>query len=76
MGSEMCIRDRFCSLPFIQVAEDMAYGLGVEKGQFSLAERQVAVASRVTNIYRREAGAWKIVHHHSDGSPAMIAALA
>jgi ketosteroid isomerase-like protein len=61
---------------FIQVTDDMAYELGVENGQFSLAGQQVTVASRVTNIYRREAGAWRIVHHHSDVSPAMIAALA
>ena len=30
---------------------------------------------RVTNIYRREAGAWKIVHHHTDISPAMLETL-
>jgi hypothetical protein len=26
----------------------------------------------VTNIYRCEAGGWKIVHHHTDISPAML----
>ncbi|MCG8606140.1 nuclear transport factor 2 family protein [bacterium] len=26
---------------------------------------------RVTNIYRREGGAWKIVHHHTDADPSM-----
>ncbi|HYU19986.1 MAG TPA: nuclear transport factor 2 family protein [Chloroflexota bacterium] len=26
---------------------------------------------RVTNIYRREGGEWKMVHHHTDVSPAM-----
>jgi uncharacterized protein (TIGR02246 family) len=56
----------------IQVAADMAYELGVEKGQFTLAGKQIAVEQeRVTNVYRREGGAWKMVHHHSDLSPAM-----
>jgi ketosteroid isomerase-like protein len=57
---------------FIQIAGDAAYELGVEQGQFSLAGQPVTVDARVTNIYRREAGAWKIVHHHSDIAPAMI----
>jgi ketosteroid isomerase-like protein len=26
---------------------------------------------RVTNIYHREAGSWKMVHHHTDLSPEM-----
>ena len=55
----------------IQVAGDMAYELGIERGQFKLAGEQVAVEHRVTNIYRREGGAWKIIHHHTDVSPAM-----
>jgi len=55
----------------IQVAEDVAYELGVEHGQAKLAGQQVTIEHRVTNIYRRESGAWKIVHHHTDVSPAM-----
>jgi len=56
----------------IQAAGDMAYELGVEQGQFRLAGEQVTVDHRVTNIYRREPGGWKIVHHHTDLSPAML----
>jgi len=56
----------------IQVAGDVAYELGVEHGQAKLAGQQVTLEHRVTNIYRREAGAWKIVHHHTDVSPAMV----
>ncbi len=56
----------------IQVAGDMAYEVGTEQGQFKLAGEQVSIEHRVTNIYRREAGAWKIVHHHTDLSPAML----
>jgi ketosteroid isomerase-like protein len=59
----------------IQVSGDMAYEVGLEQGQFKLAGEQVSIDQRVTNIYRREAGTWKIVHHHSDLSPAMLAIL-
>jgi hypothetical protein len=30
------------------------------------------IEHRVTNIYHREAGSWKMVHHHVDVSPAML----
>jgi ketosteroid isomerase-like protein len=56
----------------IHVAEDAAYEMGVEEGQFKLAGQQVTIKQRVTNIYRRESGVWKIVHHHTDVSPAML----
>jgi ketosteroid isomerase-like protein len=59
----------------IHVAGDMAYELGVERGQLQLAGKKVSIADRVTNVYRREAGAWKIVHHHTDIAPAMIEVL-
>jgi ketosteroid isomerase-like protein len=56
----------------IQVTGDLAYELGVERGQAKFAGQQVSLEHRVTNIYRREAGGWKIVHHHTDISPAMV----
>ncbi len=56
----------------LQATGDMAYETGIEKGQMTLAGRQVPINQRVTNVYRREGGAWKIVHHHADESPAMI----
>ncbi len=59
----------------IQVAGDMAYELGIEHGQFKMAGNQVSLEHRVTNIYRREAGSWKLVHHHADTSPAMLDVL-
>lgn len=59
----------------IQVIGDAAYELGVEHGRFKLAGQPVAADCRVTNIYRRESGAWKIVHHHVDMAQAMIDAL-
>jgi ketosteroid isomerase-like protein len=56
----------------LQVAGDMAYEVGIEQGQATLAGEQITIEQRVTNIYRREAGGWKIVHHHTDLSPAML----
>ena len=59
----------------IQVAGDVAYEVGIEHGQLKLAGQQVTIEHRVTNIYQREAGAWKLVHHHTDISPAMLDVL-
>jgi ketosteroid isomerase-like protein len=59
----------------IRIVGDVAYELGVERGQVTLAGQQVTIDHRVTNIYRREAGAWKVVHHHTDVSPAMLDVL-
>jgi len=59
----------------IQVVGDVAYEVGIEHGQFKLAGQQVTIEHRVTNIYRQEAGTWKIIHHHTDSSPAMLDVL-
>ena len=59
----------------IRAAGDLAYEVGIEKGQFKLAGQKVAIHQRVTNIYRRQAGGWKMVHHHTDVSPAMLDVL-
>lgn len=59
----------------IQVAGDMAYEVGIEHGRFKMSGNPVSMEHRVTNIYRQEAGAWKLVHHHADPSPAMLEVL-
>jgi ketosteroid isomerase-like protein len=59
----------------IHVEGDLAYEVGVERGQGKFGGKQVHIEWRVTNIYRREAGAWKVVHHHTDVSPAMVEAV-
>jgi len=56
----------------VHASGDMGYEAGTEKGQFTFAGHRVPIEQRVTNIYCREAGGWKIVHHHTDLSPAMI----
>lgn len=55
----------------IHVVGDVAYEVGVERGQVKLAGHPVAIDHRVTNIYRRESGGWKMIHHHTDTSPAI-----
>ena len=59
----------------IHIAGDMAYEVGVEQGKFKFAGQQVTIEHRVTNIYQREAGAWKMTHHHVDTSPEMLEVL-
>jgi len=56
----------------ISAVGDVAYEVGIERGQLKLAGERVAIEHRVTNIYRREAGAWKMIHHHTDTSQAML----
>lgn len=59
----------------VRVVGDLAYELGVERGQAKMGGLQANLDHRVTNVYRREAGGWKIVHHHTDVSPAMLEVL-
>ena len=59
----------------IRVVGDAAYELGTEHVVLTLAGHPVRAEARVTNVYRRETGAWKIVHHHTDVSPEMQGVL-
>jgi ketosteroid isomerase-like protein len=59
----------------IQVTGDLACELGVERGRARFAGEWVDLDHRVTNLYRRDAGGWKVVHHHTDISPGMLKVL-
>jgi ketosteroid isomerase-like protein len=59
----------------IEVCGDMAYEMGLEVGALQLGGNAAAIDHRVTNVYRREDGEWRMVHHHTDTSPAMIEVL-
>ena len=59
----------------VPMGDDAAYTVGTERGQAKIGDELVRVDWRVTNIYRREGGGWKMVHHHTDVSPAMVEAL-
>ena len=58
----------------IEVADargDMGYTLGFERFNHHTQDGSVEPFTvRVTHIYRREDGEWKIVHRHGDLTPA------
>jgi ketosteroid isomerase-like protein len=58
------------------VSGDLAYVVGYERGAASVGGGPVEpVDLRVTQVYRREDGEWKLVHRHGDpghgGNPAV-----
>ena len=59
----------------IRVAGDMACEVGTEHAEFKLGGEKVGGQIRVTNVYQREGGAWKIVHHHTDVVEPMVEIL-
>ena len=59
----------------IRVVGDMAYEIGTENAGFKIAGQKATDQVRVTNIYEKEGGTWKIIHHHTDLSPAMVEIL-
>lgn len=59
----------------VHVVGELAYEVGVEHAEFKLAGEKVSGRMRVTNIYQREGGAWKIRHHHTDLAPEIVEAL-
>ena len=65
-GGKVELTDRI-----IHVIGDVGYELGIEHGQATFGDQNVSLEQRVTNIYRKETGGWRIVHHHVDFSPAM-----
>jgi ketosteroid isomerase-like protein len=62
-------------LVVVPLSDEVAYTLGTVKGQAKLGDETVSIDWRVTNIYRREAGEWKMVHHHTDVSHALVEVL-
>jgi len=59
----------------IRIVGELAYEVGIEHGHVKLAGQPVTLDYRFTNIYQREGGMWKLIHHHTDTSPAMLAVL-
>jgi ketosteroid isomerase-like protein len=49
---------------------DLAYTVGIERYRAATSSGTTVVNTlRVTHVYRREAGDWKIVHRHGDHMP-------
>lgn len=54
----------------LRIGGDLAYETGIESGEGILMGKPITISHRVTNIYRREASGWKMVHRHTDLNPA------
>jgi ketosteroid isomerase-like protein len=57
----------FASISVVETA-DLAYEVGIERNILTIgaATEQVPISLRVTTVFRREDGRWKIVHRHAD----------
>lgn len=56
----------------IRVLGNMAYEIGNEEGELKISGKKVKIDQRVTNVYQKEDGSWKMIHHHADISPEMV----
>ena len=71
-----CTSYRF-ELVAADVSGDLAYTVGYEHTSVSIDGAPVApYVLRVTHVYRREDGEWKIVHRHGDAPPEADVPLA
>jgi ketosteroid isomerase-like protein len=48
---------------------DLAYTVGYERNRGKIDGQQRTTTLRVTHVYRREDGEWRIVHRHADVPP-------
>src|SRR5689334_12500394 len=48
---------------------DLAYTIGYEHNVVTLNGKPATYTLRVTHVYRREEGGWRIVHRHGDRPP-------
>jgi len=51
------------------VSGTLAYTVGYEKNRVLINDEERVYTLRVTHVYRREAGQWRIVHRHGDVPP-------
>ena len=69
-GGQVLVRDTL-----IRVSGDLAYEVGTESVEATIAGQTISFRPRVTHIYRREVAGWKIIHQHTDVEPALQAIL-
>ena len=60
-----CTSYRF-ELQVCDVLGDMAYTAGLEHTSASVDGQRRSYTLRATQVYRREAGEWKVAHRHAD----------
>ena len=56
-----------------EVSGDMAYTVGYEHTQAVINGESRTYTLRATQIYRREAGEWKVIHRHGSELPEEVA---
>ncbi|MDQ4054944.1 MAG: nuclear transport factor 2 family protein [Actinomycetota bacterium] len=49
---------------------DLAYTIGFEHNQVKVDGQSRTYTLRVTHVYRREDGQWRVVHRHADAPPS------
>jgi len=54
---------------------DLAYTVGYERNRVKVEGVPTTYTLRVTHVYRREDGGWRIVHRHGDRPPDGVAAF-
>jgi ketosteroid isomerase-like protein len=63
-------RDSRFDIEVAEVSGDLAYTVGYERAEMSIDGGPMRPWTvRVTHIYRREDGEWKLVHRHGDFPP-------
>lgn len=50
----------------VRVTGDLAYELCTVSASMTFAGEPISMEPRETNVYRKEHGEWKLVHHHAD----------
>ena len=59
----------------LDVVGDMAFTAGYEQTEVSMNGEPRRYVLRVTQVYRREDGEWKVAHRHADTDPAQQTAI-
>lgn len=55
---------------------DLGYTICMETGEnITMQGHPVVISHRATNIFRRESGQWKMIHHHTDEAPDLQEAV-
>jgi len=77
IGASQAIKNGFLEVSDlkINVLGDTAVVTGIEHGGGTIGSTAGKFDARFTNVFHKEAGEWKIVHHHSDLAPDLAAAL-
>jgi ketosteroid isomerase-like protein len=61
----------------VRTGTDLAYVTCSESGKnMTVDGKPIIISHRATNIFRKEGGVWKMVHHHADISNSLQAAQA